>query len=127
MSYEFYRLLHLVGLMAVFLSLGGTALQAMARADHQGDGDPPAPTHRGLVASVHGLGLLVMLISGFGILAKAKLGFPGWVHGKLAIWLALGAAPVLLKRKPQLAKPLFFLLLVLGFVAAYLAGFKPGA
>src|SRR5688500_17575652 len=111
MSYQFYRSLHIVGAFLVLVPLGAIALHMMSG----GRRDFP---NRRLMAAVHGTGLLLLLVAGFG--ALARLGFkslPGWVIIKLAIWVTLGAFPVLLYRKASLAKSLFFVILLLGALA----------
>jgi hypothetical protein len=118
MPLETYKVLHIVGLAALALGFGGM-LMAPAASDRQ------APRFAVLL---HGLGLLVLLVAGFGIMAR--LGFtswpwPGWVLAKMGIWLLLGAMPMLLRRG-IVPRPLGWLL-VLGLVAlaAWLALFKP--
>ena len=80
---------------------------------------------KGPLAMAHGVGLLIVVIAGFGMLTQLRLGFPGWVWAKLVIWLVFGAAVALPYRKPGLAKPLLFLLPLLGGLAAYLGIYKP--
>lgn len=78
-------------------------------------------------AILHGVGLLLLLVAGFG--ALAKLGYkgpPGWAIGKLAIWLLLGAAPVIFKKAPQVAKAVVCALPLVALGAAALAVLKPG-
>ncbi len=89
MSIEAYRILHLIGLILVFLGLGGLVLKP---------GGKDTPPHA-LAFMLHGLGMLVMLVSGFGLLAT-KFVWPwgGWVFAKFGIWLLLGAMPTLIKR-----------------------------
>ncbi|MGE0708820.1 MAG: hypothetical protein AB7N76_22250 [Planctomycetota bacterium] len=130
MSYEFYKLVHLIGVMLLFLSLGGLALLgqvgAAAAAEGKEDAAPAPPPLRKLLLLLHGVAMFLLLVAGFGALAKLGLGFPGWVYGKLAVWLLLGAAPALLRRKPELVKTMLLLMPLLGAVAAWLALNKPG-
>ena len=68
----------------------------------------------------------MLLVAGFGALAKLEVqGVPSWAWGKLVLWLLLAASPVLIKRKPNFAKALWFALPLLGVVAASLAVLKP--
>ncbi len=116
MTYEFYKLLHILGIVLVFMSLGAVALHAASGKTRD---EQPA---RGLVASLHGLGLLLLLVAGFGMLAKVQgmsSGLPGWIHPKLLIWVLLGASPVLLRRKPKSAAAMWVVLPLLGLTAAY--------
>jgi hypothetical protein len=120
MSYEFYKILHLAGLVALFASLGALAVV-------------PADRRKPFMA-VHGTATLIMLVAGFGLLARLGLNFGGnstsnihWVYGKIVIWLLLGAVPVVLKRKPNLASTMLGVSILLGVLAALLAILKPGA
>jgi hypothetical protein len=114
MPYEIYKVLHILGITLVFMALGGAAL-------HAGNGGTRETNPgRGIVASVHGVGMLVILVAGFGMLAKIGGGLPGWIHPKLLIWLLLGAAPVLIARKPGSARFMWIVLPLLAAVAAYL-------
>jgi len=122
MSYTTYKLIHLVGVILLFFSLGGATLHAL------NGGDKENNRGRALLASFHGVALLLLLVAGFGALVKLGIKAPPlWVWGKLGIWLLLAAAPVLIRKKPDLAKVLFFLLPALGIAAALLALAKPGA
>ncbi|MEZ6187567.1 MAG: hypothetical protein R3F62_21475 [Planctomycetota bacterium] len=120
MSYEFYKVLHLLGLMLLFFAIGGYTLKG----DPEGPGAKRAKLLLGLC---HGLGLLILLVAGFGLLAKMQLmsSFPTWAILKILIWLAFGAAPVAIKKTPALVRPFWAGIVFLGVVAAYLAIFKP--
>ena len=85
------------------------------------------PNVRKLVFISHGVGILFVLVSGFGLLARLGLtqNIPGWVFGKLTIWVILGAAVALVKRKGHIGWPIFLLLIALFAAAAYLAVVKP--
>jgi FtsH-binding integral membrane protein len=115
MSYPFYKVLHLVGVIFAFLSLG--ALVVAARSGHA--------ESRRLAGITHGIALLVILVSGFGILAKLDLGFPAWVLIKIAIWALLGGVIVLIRRQPQSSTLWWWTIPLLGAVAAYLGVYKP--
>ncbi len=119
-SYAVYKVMHLVGVLMVFLALGGVVTNAVV------DGRKHVGWRRS-IAITHGVGMLLSLVGGFGLLARLGLvqGLPGWVWVKLAIWLFLGLTIGVLARKPAWAKPLWVLVLLLGGVSAYLAGSKP--
>jgi hypothetical protein len=121
-SYSVYRLVHLVGIFLLFVILGGLAWGA-GRA--RGDG---AISRRASMV-LHGVGLFIVLLGGFGLLARIGvmhgMDWPGWVWAKLGIWLLLGAAVMIPVRKPAWGGPLLLLLPVLGGMAAWLAIFKP--
>jgi hypothetical protein len=118
MSLLVYKVLHIFGILLAFVSLGGLTLRALAG----GGGD----RGRRLASVSHGVALLVILVSGFGLLARLGLGFPGWVWLKVAIWVVVGALVVAIRRLPQYATVYWFALPVLGALAAYVALTKPG-
>ncbi len=120
MPYEFYKVLHLVGVFTVILSLGGMCL-------HVASGGTREYTGRKLAAATHGIGLLITLVAGFGLLAKLGIlhSLPGWAITKGLVWLILGGLPAFIYRKPSLAKVFWILILVFGALNAYLAIYKP--
>ncbi len=121
-SYSVYRVVHLVGIFLLFVVLGGMSW-GVARSGRDG-----APSARlGMV--LHGVALFIILLGGFGLLARIGIihgtDWPGWVWAKLAIWFALGALVIIPRRKPEWGTPLLILLPALGGLAAWLAIFKP--
>ena len=119
MSLEFYRWLHIVGIVSLFASLAALWGARLASGNAKLDKT---------MGMLHGLALLLMLVSGFGMLARLGImgGWPIWVVIKLVIWLALGASLTLAKRKADWGYALLVGWLVLGALAAYLGIFKPG-
>ena len=118
MSALVYKVLHIFGILLMFIALGGATARALSGAGKDGPG-------RKLAGITHGIALLVILVSGFGLLAKLGLGFPLWVWIKIVIWLLLGAAVALVRRLPQHATLFWFAIPLLGAFAAYLALYKP--
>lgn len=123
-SYESYKVLHLVAVTMLFGALGGAAVLAM------GGGAPAGAPVRRVIALLHGAALLVALVAGFGLVARLDLasgGLPLWVWGKLVVWLLAGGLLPLSYRKPAWARPLLVVALpLLAAIAAFLAVFKPG-
>ena len=117
-DYLTYRLIHLSGIALVLLGLGASIMHART------GGEPAA---RKFAVAAHGAGLLLILVAGFGLLARMQISWPwpGWVHPKILIWLLLGAMPALIKRKPALATPFFWFTFLLFVAAAWFAGTKP--
>ena len=118
MSPSAYKLLHILGILLTFAALGGATLRALADTGDEAPG-------RKLAGITHGVALALILISGFGMLAKLGYGFPLWVWLKIVIWLLIGAATAFIRRLPQQATLFWFALPLLGATAAYLAIFKP--
>jgi len=119
-SYDIYKILHLFGMFLVFAAVGGVAVHAATGADKSAN-----PLRRSLVV-LHGVGLLLLLVAGFGMLARIGMSpASGWVWAKVVIWLVLGASTVLPYRARSLAGAMLTLVPMLGALAAYLAIYKP--
>jgi hypothetical protein len=101
--------------MCLFIGIGGQI--AMSSTSD--------PGKRKLFGMMHGIGLLLLLLAGFGFLGIAKLGTPAWAWGKTVLWLALGAYPMLTKRRVLSDGALIVGALLLGTLLAYLGMFKP--
>lgn len=121
MSLAFYKVLHLFSAFLLFAALGGLTLAARARRTD-------ADAGRKIAAASHGIALVLLLVTGFGALARLAISspgaWPGWVWAKVVIWLALGAA-LMVRRFPGAAGLLWWLWPLLGGVAAWLALYKP--
>jgi uncharacterized membrane protein SirB2 len=118
---DLYKILHLLGVMMVFLAFGGVILHAI------NGGEKRENIFRRHVMLTHGIGLAFLLISGFGMLARFGIHWPwpGWVVGKFIIWLLLGVLIAFVYKKAERGKTLWFAVLLLGVVSAYLALLKP--
>lgn len=119
MSYEFYKILHTVGVFMVVMALSGMILGAWISG-----GKSFAP--RKFLAATHGIGLLLTLVAGFGLLARLGLvtGIPSWALLKLGIWLVLGVFTLLVYRIPRLGAVWWVLVLIAASSAAVLARLK---
>ena len=120
-SYSAYKIIHLVGVLMVFLALGGVLTHAI-------NGGTKSHSWRKPIAITHGIGLVLSLVGGFGLLARLGIvhgGLPGWVMAKLGIWVLFAALIGIVSRKPGYAKSIWPLIIILGATAAYLAGSKP--
>jgi len=122
MSIITYKLMHLLGIFALLVALAGMATHAAA-----GHSKEDNTSYKSLLA-FHGIGALLALTGGFGLLARlglAEEGLPGWIWAKLLLWVALGGLVALPYRRKGLARPILFLLPLLGFLGALLANYKP--
>ena len=115
MSEQFYKVIHFLGLFMVFSGLGGQFLQSLNA------NDPKQQPGKRWAAILHGVGLVLVLVAGFGLLAKLHIPLQGWVLVKLLIWLVIGGIGALAARKKEAAGPLWIITLALGALAAYLA------
>jgi hypothetical protein len=117
MSYEFYNIAHVIGVLFLFTALGTLAATA---------GSPSAPLRR--IASIaHGVSLALIFIAGFGLLARlGHFGeIPTWAYLKMALWGILAVSVIPLKRKPEWASALWVLMPVVGGLAVWLAVSQP--
>jgi hypothetical protein len=123
MPYQFYKLIHFLG---IFLTL--TALAITAAHVVRGGTRTDNPLKK-LAGALHGIGLLLVLTGGFGMLARLGLVqvhmFPGWIIAKMVIWLMAGAALMMPYRSKALAWPVLVGAPLLFVAAAYFALYKP--
>ncbi len=101
--------LHLAGVFGLFTALGASMLA--------GSGKKSA-------SILHGISLLLIVGVGFAMLQKPPMD-QHWWQVKLAIWLFLGVAPALAKRKVLPSAAVLGLCLAAGVAAAYLGSAKP--
>ena len=110
MNPSFYQVLHIVGISMVFLGYGALLARSMAA--------PENVSIRKLGSITSGIGLLLILVAGFGLIPKLGHSYTEtWILVKLIIWLLLGGLIVLINRKPQLAMLLWCLLIALSATA----------
>ena len=119
-SYQVYKLFHFLGIFMLLFALGGLLLHRI------NGGGSQHPWRRSAVIT-HGVGLLLILLGGFGMLARMGLvsGLPGWIYGKLAIWFVLGGLIAAIRFRPNISKGLWWGGIALAVMAAYLAINKP--
>jgi hypothetical protein len=103
------KTLHLVGLFALFTSLGAVLLGGSGK--------------RG-ASMLHGISLLLIIAMGFAMLKKPPMGQSWWMI-KLGMWMFLGVAPVLSKRKVLPSAVVLVLCLAAAALAAWLGLRKP--
>jgi hypothetical protein len=107
MSIAFYHIAHLVGLILLFVGFG-----ALASGNRKG-------------MMYHGIGLLILLIAGFGLIAKLQIPYAShFVIGKGLIFLILGFLPVLVKKNVLSASAVLWIAIALGGLAAYMGYLK---
>lgn len=121
-SYSLYNLLHLLGVFLLVSAVSGVSY-------HVANGGTKANSKtRRFAAILHGVGALIILVAGFGMLARLGIvqgGLPGWIWAKLVVWVLLGALIALPYRFPEAAKTMALIAPLLAAVAAYFAIFKP--
>tara|TARA_B110000093_G_scaffold32562_1_gene33276 strand:+ start:21046 stop:21411 length:366 start_codon:yes stop_codon:yes gene_type:complete len=106
-----YQILHVTGIIMLFMGYGALLGRSLANSHNA--------AVRKLGSITSGIGLLLILIAGFGMITKLGYSFTEpWLIVKMVIWLALGGVIALINRKPALAKPLWWSILGLGILAA---------
>jgi len=114
LSYEFYKILHLTGVFGMLLALGAAAAAGPQI-------DLAARRRNGIL---HGIGMVLIIVAGFGMLSRGNLGFPGWIVIKSLLYIVIGALPMLARRREA---PMQYILigLAVAFAATWLAHARP--
>lgn len=124
-SYSVYKIIHYLGIFGLVAAL--VTLLARTAAGVKGE-DGRDPARKKLVA-VHGTALFLILLGGFGMLARLDvtqgMSLPGWIWLKLAIWAFLGGITFAVKRNPRLAKSVGIAVPLLAVLAGWVALYKP--
>ena len=112
MDYNFYKIAHLIGISLLAIGVGGMSAGGEKRKTF---------------VMIQGIGLLVMLVTGFGLLAKLKLTpyMPPFAIVKTALWLVIGMLPVLFRKLKTPLPACILISLILVGLMAYLGVVKP--
>lgn len=116
MPYPVYKMIHVVAIVLFFSSM------AMASVKRE-------RSTRGMI--ITGISLVLILVSGFGLVARLGIThgaqWPLWLYVKLAIWLVVGGAGhMIMKRRPHLLGQFYWISIGLLIVASYMANYKIG-
>lgn len=115
MSYNFYLFLHLFAALLVVLGYGALLARAILA--------PENKPMRVKGAILSGIGLLLLLVAGFGMQAKLGIGWPVWFIAKIVLWVLLGAALSLINKKPAWNCGLWVAIIAIVGLAAWLGVF----
>ena len=116
MPVNFYSLLHLTGILMVFIGNGSLIGLAISKVDN--------PEVKKLGAITSGIGLALLLVAGFGLITKLGYSYTStWIVVKMIIWLLLGSLVAFINRKPKWAKLLWWITLLLGLIAVLMVYF----
>jgi hypothetical protein len=120
MPLSVYTVLHVSGLILMLFAVA-------AFLHHQATApDTENPRKRALMIQ-HGVGLLIMLVAGFGALARLDIAFPypAWVWIKMGIWLFFALVTRLAGKGGKSANMWWTFSLVAAITAAWLGITKP--
>ena len=119
-AYPVYKLIHLIGILMTFVALGSVMAHVL------NGGTKETNQWRKAAGITHGIGLVLVLVGGFGMLARLGLSpAAGWVIAKLVIWLVLGGITSVIYKMGTRGQLLWYVVILLGALAAYLAISKP--
>ena len=122
MPYSVYKLIHFLGIFALLITLTAACMHVLrggTRADNP---------HRRTLGAVHGIAVFLILLGGFGMLARLGIvqgGLPTWIWLKLVIWVMLGFALMVIYRGVRFARPLMIAVPLFALLAAAIALYKP--
>lgn len=122
MPYAVYKLTHLLGIFVLLITLA-LPFMHMLRGGTRAD----FPRRRTL-ALTHGAASFLVLLGGFGMLARLGIvqgGLPNWILVKLTIWLVLSGALALALRTTAGARAVLVGAPLLALLAAGFAIYKP--
>jgi hypothetical protein len=108
MDPNIYKVIHLAAVIILFGALGAS-IYTSSNKDNK------------LAGILHGISLLLILISGFGLIARIwDSQWQWWMFIKMAIWLLLGGAYTLGKKRLISENTAFGIVLGLGILAVIL-------
>lgn len=115
-----YKILHFLGLLMVFASLGARIMTSATAAVLDAG-------LRKWLGFIHGVGLLVIFVTGFGMIARLQIQMPWplWIVGDLLVWVFLAFLPVVIRKNPFYDKLMWLLIFTIGFLGIALSVLKP--
>ena len=117
MPFAAYKVVHYLGIFILVTALSAT----LARSAKEGLNSDPWRKRLGMI---HGIALFLILLGGFGMLARLDVGFPGWIMAKVGIWLVFAGLIAVRKSTDWSARTLV-LVPLLAALAGWIAFVKP--
>ena len=116
--YEIYKIMHLLGVFMVLAALFGWTI------NYYNGGEKQNPAKK-ILGITHGIGLVLILIGGFGLLARINQSvLQLWVSLKLSIWFIFGFYTLLLHKRILKPNVSWFVILGLATSAIYVVQYK---
>lgn len=114
MSYQFYKMLHIISIVLFFALYASACVKAKNKIKFKFE------------TIFTGIMLFVILVAGMGLKKFAAPGeWPLWINIKLGIWVIIGvSAHMVLKRFPDKSIKFFWFSVGLLTVASYLANYR---
>ena len=120
LSLAVYKTIHYLGIFTLVTALAASLSRAAAGTAAGGAPDP----WRKRLSIIHGIALFLVLLGGFGMLARLGMGVTGWVGAKLLIWVVAGGL-ITLRKSPAAAAWGVALVPLLAALAGWIGYTKP--
>ncbi len=113
-----YQILHITGLVMLFVGYGALLGRSIAGSEEK--------RVKKLGSITSGIGLLLIFVAGFALISKLGYGFAEpWIIVKLVIWFILGGLIAVINRKPASAGTVWWVLIALGLIASVMVYLRP--
>ena len=116
--YAAYKVLHIAGVFFLLFSLASYIVLSQNSLEKG----------KKLASIFHGISLFIVLLGGFGLLARLGItgsDWPAWVWMKLIVWILLGLSLYIIKKIPSISHVMWFVIPILAIISVYLAVYKP--
>lgn len=127
-SFGVYKAIHYLGVFSLVATLGASLGRAAWAAPATAGTEPGPDRWRRRLGILHGVALFLVLLGGFGMLARLDVDhgelLPGWIWSKLFIWVVLGGV-VAFRRSATWAARALILVPLLAWAAGWIAFTKP--
>ena len=125
MSFEIYKIFHLLGVFSLLIVIGGVIQMARSGIENES-----GPKQRNRMI-IHGVAMFLIVIAGFGMLARLGLSnpmnWPLWVWVKVLVWVYMGGAQKLIQKFPEKVNLWLYSTVVIALLAGIMAIAKPFA